>query len=154
MTGFVLWSPKPIPVSRDTLNLALSVLTVFLGGGAVQLIVFLLRRRGELRKLDTESAVNTANAANTQQDAANKLITQLQQDGETYRGIVREVQTEMDRLRKDTADQLQIAHEENDRLTARVATLQLDLDVARRQVRDLTERWPHTPDDPLTGRYP
>lgn len=130
-------------------NLLLSILTVFLGGSAVQLIVFLLRRRGELKKLDTESSVLTATAKNTQADATDKLIIRLQQDGETYRVIARELQAEMERLRRDTAEQLRIAHEEHERLTGRIATLQTDLDIARRQIRDLTDRYPH---DPITGR--
>lgn len=143
-------------MSSDVLKLVLAAFTTFLGGGAVQLIIALFRRKSELRQVDTQSDVNTATATATQATAADTLINRLQQDGETYRGIVKEAQADVTRMmersertQRDHVEQLRTAHEENGRLTTRVAQLQTDNDILSRQIRDLTDRRPY---DPLTGR--
>lgn len=126
-------------VNGDVARLLLSVLTVFMGGGAVQLLIFLLRRRAELRQLSTTSEVNQATAAET-------LIRRLQEDGATYREQVAGLHTKLERLedrhvqaQRDFAAQLRDAHIENTRLVTRVAQLQTDLDIAGRQLDEL--RW-------------
>lgn len=132
-------------MSGSTLNEILSVLGIILGGGATPLILFLLRRRPELRQVASETASNYSTITD-------KLITQLQSDGLNYRGITKELQEEVGILRqrqeqgqKDFANQLRDAHEENTRLTTQVARLQTDLDIARRQIRELTDRYPIDP---------
>lgn len=127
-------------MSADTLRFVLQVLAVMLGGGTVQLGIFLLRRRAELRQLDTASDV----AVNTVTDS---LINRLQEDGAIYRERVKSLESRIqllesrsDAQQKDFAEQLRIAHEENIRLTTRVAQLQTDLDISQRQIRELQGR--------------
>lgn len=131
-------------MTRENLNTALSVLSALLATGLVPLWIYVGNRKSQIRLTDTQSGVNKATAVSTEIEASSKLITQLQQDGETYRGIVRDVQAELERLKerherdqKEFAAKLTIAHEENQRLTVRVAQLQTDLDIAVRQLEDL-----------------
>jgi predicted RNase H-like nuclease (RuvC/YqgF family) len=121
-------------------NALLTIVVAFLGGGTVPLIIFLFRRRAELRQLSTQSDVNTTTVYDT-------LIKRLQEDGATYRERVRELESKVDRLEtrsqqaeKDFTRQLQDAHSENSRLGTRIAQLQVDLDISTRQVEELQRR--------------
>lgn len=118
----------------------INVLTVFLGGGTVQLLIFLLRRKPELKKIqsDTDSVQVQASIA---------LVTKLQEDGSVYRDQVKSllVKVELMESKHNTAQesfaqQLRDAHSENTRLATRVAQVQTDLDIAQRQVDDLRRR--------------
>jgi uncharacterized protein (DUF342 family) len=124
-------------VSPDVLKFILQVVAIAFGGGTVQLLIFLLRKRGELRNLDTQSDVNVSTASAT-------LISRLQEDGATYREIVKGLQDEISLLKRrrdqeqlDFAQRLQDAHSENTRLTTKIAQLQTDLDIAQRHIEEL-----------------
>lgn len=56
----------------ETARFALQIAAIFLGGGAVQLIIALLRRRGEVRGLDATADATLLGSANT-------IIDQLQE---------------------------------------------------------------------------
>lgn len=121
---------------------ALNVLAIFLGGGTVQLLIFLFRRRAEIRQVNTTSD-------SVQVNAAMDLVSKHQQDGEAFREMIKSQDAKVSRLeaRYDTAQleftqQLRDAHAENVRLTTRVAQLQTDLDIATRQIADLRARLP------------
>lgn len=124
-------------MSPDVLKFILQVVAIAFGGGTVQLLIFLLRKRGELRNLDTQSDVNVSTASAT-------LISRLQEDGATYREIVKGLQDEISLLKRrrdqeqlDFAQRLQDAHSENTRLTTKIAQLQTDLDIAQRHIEEL-----------------
>lgn len=134
-------------MSQDTLQFILQVAAVFLGGGSVQLLAILIKRRAELRQLNTASDVNQAIAAEKQVTAADTLIRRLQDDGAVYRDQVTGLQTKVERLetryeqaQRDFAAQLRDAHTEHTRLTTRIAQLQTDLDVSQRQIAELRRR--------------
>jgi len=123
-----------------TLGTLLTVLTAALSGGASTLILGLVHRRGELRRLHTEADVNVSTVTDT-------LIQRLQSDGNIYREQVRELQNKVDHLenkyerqQRDFISQLRDAHTENTRLSTRVAQLQTDLDIANRQIEELRRR--------------
>lgn len=127
-------------MSAGNIQFILQGAALLLGGGTVQLGIFLLRRRAELRQLNTASDV----AVNTVSDT---LINRLQEDGGIYRARVKDLETKVEQLesrsaaqRAEFTDLLKIAHDENSRLTTRVAQLQTDLDIASRQIRDLQGR--------------
>lgn len=126
--------------SDAILKIALPVLTTFLGGGAVQLIIALMRRRPELRKISTESDLNAV-------AVLEKVITQLRTDGDGYRVTVSGLEDKAARLedryiqaQRDFADQLRDARGENVRMATRVAQLETDLDIAQRQIAGLRAR--------------
>lgn len=53
-------------MTEETLRLVLQIIAVFVGGSAVQLLIFLIRRRAEVRQLDTSSDVSLLGAAQSQ----------------------------------------------------------------------------------------
>lgn len=125
-------------------GLILQIVALVFGSGAVQLAIFLFRRRVELRKTSTESDVNTSTAVLNTSSATEKLINQLTADGATYREITKDLEAKFERLRKEQEDaqhefarQLDVAHSENRRLVMRVAQLQNDLDISSRQLDDI-----------------
>jgi hypothetical protein len=127
-------------MSAGNIQFILQGAALLLGGGTVQLGIFLIRRRAELRQLNTASDV----AVNTVSDT---LINRLQEDGGIYRARVKDLETKVEQLesrsaaqRAEFTDLLKVAHDENSRLTTRVAQLQTDLDIASRQIRDLQGR--------------
>lgn len=136
-------------MSQETLRFILQILAVFLGGGSVQLVVLFIRRKSELRQLDTSSDVNVAVVAEKKATAQDRLIDQLQEDGTAYRETVRELQTKMERLedrataaQREFTAQLRDAHHENARLATRIAQLTTDVDIAHRQIDELRRRHP------------
>lgn len=134
-------------MNQETLRFALQVIAVFLGGGSVQIFAIIVKRRAELRQLNTASDVNQAAAEEKRVTAADTLIRRLQEDGAVYREQVTALQTKVERLenryetaQRDFAAQLRDAHLEHARLTTRIAQLQTDLDVSQRQIDELRRR--------------
>lgn len=120
--------------SPDTFRFILQIAAVFLGGGAVQLIIALLRRRSELRELDTKADA-------TLLASAQELITALQGDLEVQRRIVAELRKEVDQLRWRLGE----THREHTRVLERerlngarlendLARVRSDLAVAQAQI--------------------
>lgn len=134
-------------MSTSVASILLSVLTVALGGGTVQLVIFLLRRRADVRNVNTSSDVNLSTAAMNQASAQDKIIGRLQDDAAIYREQVRDFQSKISRLedrheqeQRAFAEQLRTANSEITRLTTRVAQLQTDLAIANRQLADWQRR--------------
>lgn len=136
-------------MTDETLRFILQVAAIFCGGGSVQLIVMLVRRRAEIRQLNTSSDVNVSTAGLRQAEVSEKLISQLQADGSVHREQVADLQQKVIRLedrytqaQRGFTEDLRIAHAENARLATRVAQLQTDLDIATRQLAELRRRFP------------
>jgi polyhydroxyalkanoate synthesis regulator phasin len=127
-------------VNPDVLKFVLQVVAIAFGGGTVQLIIFIIKRRTELRQIDTSSDVNISNASSV-------LISRLQEDGAVYREQVKLMQDRINTIeqqheqaQRQYNQRLMDAHSENTRLTTRIAQLQTDLDIATRQVSELRDR--------------
>jgi hypothetical protein len=60
---------------------------------------------------------------------------------------VERLQAEAVQSQRDCTQQLDVAHSENQRLAVRIAQLNTDLDIAHRQIGELSSRYPH---DPMT----
>lgn len=138
-------------MNSTTTAVIVQVVALFLGGGTVPLIIFLFRRRTDLRKTDTEADVNTSTAAANYSKAADTLMNNLLADSERYRVLTEKLQETADRLQREAVDaqrdfarQLDVAHGENARLATRIAQLSTDLDIAHRQLGEYTTR--HYPD--------
>lgn len=109
----------------------------FGGGGIAQAIAVIVKTRAEQGKIRSESRLNYTSVTD-------KLITQLQADGDNYRGIVRELQAEVERMRarqeeqqRDFNERLGDAQTELVRLRTRITQLGSDLDIALRQNEEL-----------------
>jgi hypothetical protein len=145
-------------VNSTTTTTIVQVLALVFGGGAVQLIIFLFRRRTDLRKTNTEADVNTSTVAVNYSNATESLVKNLLADAERYRGITERVQETVERLQREALDaqrefarQLDVAHGENGRLATRIAQLSTDLDIAHRQLGEYSARHypdPHTRENP------
>lgn len=103
----------------------------------VQLLIFLLRRRSEIRALDRGSDAGLLTSAT-------ELIAKQQADSDSLRHEVvrlgdshRDLQESMTKERAHFTHQLAIAHQENVRLSAEVARLRVDHDIATRQIAEL-----------------
>lgn len=132
-----------------TVQFVLGFLTVALGGGTVQLLVFILRRRADLRHTNTASDVNVSTASLKQAEASEKLFVRLEQDNITQRDQVRDLTAHVARLddratqaQRNFTEDLRIAHAENARLATRIAQLQTDHDIATRQLAEIRRRFP------------
>ncbi|MGH3882104.1 MAG: hypothetical protein ACRDRC_01710 [Pseudonocardiaceae bacterium] len=126
-----------VDVIRTILQAATGVLV---GGGGLQLIQFLIRRKPERRKLEASASVDESTASST-------LIQRLQEDGGIYREQVKRLEEKLTRLedraiqaQREFASELRTAHAENTRLTTRVAQLQTDNDILQRQIDELRRR--------------
>jgi spore coat polysaccharide biosynthesis predicted glycosyltransferase SpsG len=103
-----------------------------LAAAAGSLIAFLFTRRAQLRGLNTTSDATIVTSAAT-------LVTSLetQINNLTQRLANNEADRTADRL--DNTAKLNIAHTENTRIAELVASLQTDLDIAKRQIVELRE---------------
>ena len=113
-------------------RLILQITGVFVGGGAVQFLIFLLRRRSELAELD-------AKADATLLDSATHLVDRLRADADALRGEVRDLRSELDLERQENARRLAESHRLTKRLGSEVARLKTDLDIARAHIHDLQQ---------------
>jgi HAMP domain-containing protein len=140
-------------MSPDTLRFILQVVAITLGGGTVQLAIFLLRRRGELRSLSVNTDATALGSANeyvkTLQDADRTLrreITDLKTE-------IRRMQTEWNAERVVATDALTSATRELERALTELARTKADLVVARAQITELGGRLPGRHRDPISGDY-
>lgn len=115
----------------------LSVAAIATGGGFVQLLIFLLKRRSEIRALDRGSDAGLLTSAN-------ELISRQQADSDALRkeitrlsGAHRDLEAAIAAERVHFTRQMDIAHAENARLGGQVAQLRTDLDIANRQIGEL-----------------
>lgn len=114
-------------------QLALGVLTVAVGGSAVQLVIFLLRRRSELNALDRTAAA-------TEREGQGAFIDRVFVSEERANKRADQLEEQMRLHQTEFADQMKLQRRENARLSAKVASLSTDLGIAQRQVGELTRQ--------------
>lgn len=118
-------------MSPDTLRFVLQVVAIALGGGSVQMVIFLIKRRSELRSLDATSG----SAALT---SANEYIATLQSGEKAMRARSEAMQKQWDTERALLTDALDNERRQVARLSADVARFRADLAVAEAQIEQLT----------------
>jgi hypothetical protein len=129
----------------------LQVAAIAVGGGSVQLAIFLLKRRAELRSLDAASDATLLNSANA-------YIVTLQAGDKILRAEVESLKKEILVLKQAWADERQVMREEWDgerisnteamesanRMVTRcrldLAAVRADLLVAQAQIAELAAR--------------
>lgn len=101
----------------------------------IALVTFLLTRRSKLREINT-----TTDAVYV--TTATKLVETLQ--AQIDRLIAENEKQKIERATERTnfMNQLNLAHEENQRVNARLAQMQTDLDIAQRQIETLRKYLP------------
>jgi chromosome segregation ATPase len=124
-------------VSPDTLRFVLQVVAIALGGGSVQMGIFLLKRRSELRSLD-------ATAGSTALTSANEYIATLQGGEKATRDELDKVQARIQAMQRQwdiERAELTVALENENRQVARLsgslARCKADLSVAESQIQEL-----------------
>jgi len=127
-----------VPVSPDTLRFVLQVVAIALGGGSVQMGIFLLKRRSELRSLD-------ATAGSTALTSANEYIATLQGGEKAMRDELDKAQARIQMMQREWDIEraaLTVALENESRQVARLsgylARCKADLSVAQSQLEELT----------------
>lgn len=127
-----------MPVSPDTLRFVLQVVAIALGGGSVQMAIFLLKRRSELRSLD-------ATAGSTALTSANEYIATLQggekamrEELDKVQARIQAMQREWDNERADLTVALENEGRQVARLSGYLARCKADLSVAESQLEELT----------------
>jgi chromosome segregation ATPase len=125
-------------VSPDTLRFVLQVVAIALGGGSVQMGIFLLKRRSELRSLD-------ATAGSTALTSANEYIATLQGGEKAMRDELDKAQARIQMMQREWDIEraaLTVALENESRQVARLsgylARCKADLSVAQSQLEELT----------------
>ncbi|MDQ2882090.1 MAG: hypothetical protein M3Y48_12930 [Actinomycetota bacterium] len=124
-------------MSPDTLRFVLQVVAIALGGGSVQMGIFLLKRRSELRSLD-------ATSGSTALTSANEYIATLQGGEKAMREQLDKALVRTQTLQKDwdiERAELTMALENESRQVARLsgylARCKADLAVAESQIEEL-----------------
>jgi hypothetical protein len=140
-----------VPVSPDTLRFVLQVVAIALGGGSVQMAIFLLKRRSELRSLD-------ATAGSTALTSANEYIATLQggekamrEELDKVQARIQAMQREWDNERADLTVALENESRQVARLSGYLARCKADLSVAESQLEELTH---HSRTSAHHGRSP
>lgn len=119
-----------------TREFVLQVIAIFLGGGTVQAIIALLKRRAEIRGLD-------ASAGAVSLEASNNLITRLQLDGQQLREQQSSQHGEHLREVEELTRRLTSCAETVTRQQREVALLRTDIGIAQQQIQQLTGQDPY-----------
>lgn len=120
-----------------TSSFILQLAAIVIGGGTVQFVIFLLKRRSELRSLDTASdsvALTSANAYIVTLQAGGKLLT------DEVAALKRDLLTLQQAWNADRAlstDALRNAEQEIARLGAALARVEVDLSYTRVKTAEL-----------------
>jgi len=117
-------------MSPDTVRFILQVVAIALGGGSVQMAIFLLKRRSELRSLDAASG----SVALT---SANEYIATLQSGEMAMRGELNNAQKHWDDERAVLTEALDNERRQVGRLAVDLARCKADLAVAESQIQQL-----------------
>lgn len=123
----------------------LQIASIFLGGGAVQIVVAIFRRRSELKEIDARAESLTASV---QDQLTQRLAEENVRQAE--RAVVMEQRLEEMRARlgnerKEVGVELAACVAENERLNRQVASLRLDLEDTRMQIARLERPPPRAP---------
>lgn len=129
----------------DTQKLILQVVGVVVGGGLLQLIIFLIKRRATIRSIDTTSDA-------TQLTSANEFILTLQSEMKVLRVEIAELKAEVDKFKRQVSitqdDAMRASSMSEDtvtRLTLELARSRSDLAVMKAELGDITR--------PTEGRH-
>jgi predicted nucleic acid-binding Zn-ribbon protein len=127
-------------VNEGTARFVFQILAVAVGGGTVQLTIFLLKRRAELRSLD-------ATTGSTALVSANAYIVTLQKGEEIVRGEVKALKDEMAKIRRECDEErfantlaLETANRKIERFVSELARVKTDLAVATAEISNLRSR--------------
>ncbi len=112
----------------------LGVIQVAVGGTLVQLIIFLLRRRSEIKKLDAEAKATGATGSALLVDSATAYAVRLTERDVELTSRVDKLETKLVAEVDKALAAANVAHEEISRLTQIVSQLRVDLDIANGQV--------------------
>jgi chromosome segregation ATPase len=136
-------------MSNDTLRLVLQFCGVVIGAGGGQLVIFIFRRRGELKSLD-------ATSGSTALDSANAYISTLQTGELSTRGELdkmhvrlESMQQQLDNERRTSTDALEASEREISRLRAELGRVRSDLAVAQSQIDQMGFHMPGRHSDPV-----
>lgn len=125
-------------MSDDTLRFILQVAAIATGGGFIQLLIFVLKRRSELRNLDATSGSAALASANsyiaTLQTGENTVRSQL----DKMHTDIRAMQKQWDGERAALTDALDNERRQVARLAADLARYRADLAVADARIAELT----------------
>jgi predicted nucleic acid-binding Zn-ribbon protein len=127
-------------MSPGVLQLILGVFTVFCGGSAVQLVVLLVKRKADLRKLDAESD-------SVELTSAREFIETLLEGTKALQEEVRALKSELKLLRADwdveraaNTEALSNAVRQGERILSELARVKTDLALALAQIVELDAR--------------
>lgn len=127
-------------MTEETLRFVLQVIGVFVGGSAVQLLIFLIRRRAEVRQLDVSSDVNLLSAAQAQIKQNAETETELRRviadKDDRYAALERRLTEE----RSANTRALGEADQVNAGLSAELARARAELATARYQLEQVDPR--------------
>lgn len=125
-------------VSSETLRFILQVAAIATGGGFIQLLIFIFKRRSELRNLDATSGSAALTSANsyiaTLQTGENAMRDEL----DKMRARIESMQKQWDIERATLTDALHNERRQVGRLAADLARYQADLAVAHARIAELT----------------
>ena len=109
---------------------ALQVAALLVGGGTIQLVIALIRRKGELKALDRTSAAPLL-------DSAGALVDRLAAQEVKALGRVTELEERISKMTLDFAEKTNQSIVERRRLGAELAAVRSDLDIAKAQIEGL-----------------
>ena len=129
----------------------LQLIAIAIGGGSVQLVIFLLRRRSELRKLDAESESTLLDSANIYigtllsgekalREEIAALKTELRILKESFATDRTDMRRDWEKERLANTEALETATREVTRLRLELARVKADLLIAQAQIDELRTR--------------
>lgn len=116
---------------------AINIATGITSVGTVQLLIFLLRRRSELKQLDTANLASERTSAEPLLKGWETIAQELKVSAKEAVDRANKVEERMDDERREFRASLERAHAENSRLRQEVAQLRTDNDILTRQVEQL-----------------
>jgi hypothetical protein len=126
--------------NNEVLRFILQIFALIVGGGTVQLLVFLLKRRSELRSLDTASDATALNSANAYVVTLQAGEQKLREHLAVLEVRIGNMQRTWDIERRAHTEALNNAHRELSRVTAEAARMKTDLAVAQAQITKMSAR--------------
>ena len=127
-------------VSDETLRFILQVAAIATGGGFIQLLIFILKRRSELRNLDATSGSAALTSANSYIATLQRGENAMRNELDKTRARIESMQKQWDSERAALTDALHNERRQVARLATDLARYQTDLAVADARIAELTNR--------------
>lgn len=121
-------------------QIVMSTVAVILGGGTVQLVIAIIRKRSELGNIDAQSDEIQAKIAERLRDSLAEQAERQEARALALEVRIDELREELVRERAECDRRILAEVESSGRLVREVAKLRTDLAVARRQIRVLEDR--------------